>query len=606
MGRTRMSRAAERNNSLLTVLLLAGIVVAGNRLAGEHLAFRHDFSQDQLYAVSDATRSILGRLEDRLQVKTYFTGHIEAGEVLLAKARIEAQLAELAAIAGRHMEVVALDPSTSTVAANEALSYRIQPRTVQSQGSTGSVLQPVYLGILLRYRGREHVLDFVIDPWAFEIQFASAVHTLVRDAQVVVGWFEDEPQDMRPLDVAQAHFKNARALLDRRHQVRDVEDLRHGQAVSEEIDILIVVRPLEQHPRVAFELDQFVQRGGKLVVLWDQIDYNYLSLQRRGAPGAAVQETGLETLLRAWGALPTPQHVWDDPWQASYFWYRPIPNVQPGESTVMREPGATPLFIRLQAGGFDPSHPVTAGLQTVTLSWAQPINVEVPPPGGLERMTLLRSSDDAYRTTPKAAHVVLPKPISGMTQALYAEGRGRSYALGVALEGRFPSPFVDGAPAPFDPFHEGGAGRSTTDETVLSAAAESQVVVFGDADWLRDPDREGWYPFLNADGNQALFMNVIDWLTLDEELIALRRRIPRDRALFDFETEARRELGLEHLSLSDTRQEFDLRLELEEQARSLAQRKRWQSMLLPLLVTLAAVAVFGLAFNLAQRRRRRA
>jgi len=609
VGRTRMSRAAERGNSFLTVLLLAGIVVAGNRFAGEHLRVRHDFSQDQLYAVSDATRAILERLEDRLQVKTYFTGKIEAGEVALAKARIEAQLEELAAIAGRHMEVLALDPSTSTVAANEAVSYRIMPRTVQSQGLTKqSVSQPVFLGLLLRYRGREHVLDFVIDPWAFEIQFASAVHTLVRDRQVVVGWFEDEPQDQRPIDAFQAHFESTRALLQRRHQVVDVEDLRHGKAVGQGIDILVVVRPLAQHPRVAFELDQFVQRGGKLVVLWDQTDYNYLSLQRRGPPGAEVQDTGLETLLRSWGALPTPQHVWDDPWQASYFWYRPIPDAQPGASNIVQEPGKTPLFIRVQEEGFDPVHPVTAGLQTATFSWAQPIAVQLPVPAGVERVVLLSSSEDSYRTEMQPAHVVLQKSISGMTQSLYADRElvPMSFALGVALEGRFPSPFADGAPAPFDPFDQGGSRVGTTDETVLSAAADSQVVVFGDADWLRDPDREGWYPFSNADGNQALFMNAIDWLTLDEDLIALRRRMPRDRALLDFEREARRELGLEHLSLAATQEEFDRRLELEERARGLAARERWQRMLLPLLATLAAVAAFGLAFNLMQRRGGRA
>ena len=142
---TGSSRSDDRLNAALTVLLLLTSLVLANRIARDHLVVRRDLSEDQLYAVSDATRSILGGLEDRLQVTTYFTGEIEFGEVALLKARVEAQLEELAAIAGDRMEIVALDPSVSSEAASEVRRLRIYPQRVRSQRGTQLIEQEVYL-----------------------------------------------------------------------------------------------------------------------------------------------------------------------------------------------------------------------------------------------------------------------------------------------------------------------------------------------------------------------------------------------------------------------------------------------------------------------------
>ena len=74
MGRKRMSARAERWNSILTAVLLFVLVVLVNKTASRTMRVRKDLSEDQLYAVSDATRTILGRPEDRLLVKVYFSG----------------------------------------------------------------------------------------------------------------------------------------------------------------------------------------------------------------------------------------------------------------------------------------------------------------------------------------------------------------------------------------------------------------------------------------------------------------------------------------------------------------------------------------------------
>lgn len=608
------SRRIDRVNGGLTLVLLFAVVVLGNRIARDHLAVRRDLSEDQLYAVSDATKSILGSLDDRLQVTTFFTGDVEFGEVSLLKARVEAQLAEFAAIAGARMEILSLDPSTSSEAAAEVRRLRIYPQRVRSQRGTQLVEQEVYLGLQLRYRGRDQVLAQV-DPWGFEVQFCSAVYALVRDRRARIGWYG--PWKADPARPGGASWELARRLIAGRHELVPDErlaNLRYGEPVPEEVEILIVVAPREEHPRVAFELDQFVQRGGKLVVLVDRVRYDALTHERLGPPGSkAVPPTGLEDLLAAYGARPTPEHVWDTLWASEHAWLRSRSGMGAAALDLPPEriPVVSPLLIQVGADGVDPSHPVTAGVSGVTLSWTHPI-VPAEPPAGVVRTALLSSSEaSTLLTEPTALHVVDPEDIRANSAALLASRRARSYMLAAALEGRFPSPF-ERAPAPDDPLLS-DEPPTTTDEPVLSGAATTQVVVFGDADWLRDDAGVGTrlaelgrdlFPFVNAPGNRLLFMNLLDWLTLDEELIALRRRQPRERPLIDFEAEARSALGLVDGDQPRTAEGYAERLRAEETARARARARRWWRMVAPAAVTLALLLGFGLAWNLSQRTRR--
>ena len=88
-SKIRNMRLTLRLNTALTTLLLLALLVVANDLARQHLPRRKDLSEDQLYSLSEASARILDGLEDRLQVTTFFTGHMESGRMALAKARSE-------------------------------------------------------------------------------------------------------------------------------------------------------------------------------------------------------------------------------------------------------------------------------------------------------------------------------------------------------------------------------------------------------------------------------------------------------------------------------------------------------------------------------------
>lgn len=604
-GRKRLSARAERINAWLSAALLLLVVVLVNRLAARELRLRRDLSQDQLYAISDATRSILGRLEDRLMVKAFFTGKVESGDVALAKARVEAQLGELRDLGQPWVEVVHVDPSASTAALQGARSYGIEPRRFETVQGTQQISQPVYLGLLLRYRGREEVIAWA-DPWGFEVQFVSAVHALLSERTLRVGWYEHVEPQLSQADAGYSSYETARNLVARRAEVVRVPNLRDGDArdLLDDLDVLIVVRPREEHPRAAYEIEQFIQSGGRVVMLVDQADYNFLSRDARlGARGAPPPRSlgALERVLVQWKALPLPQHVWDLRGETAFNWLRPTGDK---ENPIELMPSRSPVLVTVGREGFERSHSITAGLQRATLAWAQPLT-NVDPPAGITRVDLLSTSQDAYRDEIRGEIIHLPERVQTIRELLRGrESTGRRFPLAAAFTGDFPAVF-DLVPEPWDPILDSdpAAPQRLSEESAPASSALGSLVVFGDADWIRDDRARGQaYPFFTAPGNRTLFMNVLDWLALDEELIALRRKSPIERSLRDFEFEAQVELGVYNEDLPDTDAEARRQRDLRDQARAQARGQEWRRMLLPLLGTLLLVAGFGLVWNLLQRR----
>ncbi|MFH1278653.1 MAG: hypothetical protein ABIK65_09760, partial [Candidatus Eisenbacteria bacterium] len=97
--------------------------------------------------------------------------------------------------------------------------------------------------------------------------------------------------------------------------------------------------------------------------------------------------------------------------------------------------------------------------------------------------------------------------------------------LAVAAGGTFPSFFAGETVPPAD--GEGGEVGivSPADEgrEIVPVSPETQIVVFGTANMVMD-DMIGQFP-----NNVVLLQNAVDWLTLGDELIAIRSRAAVDR-----------------------------------------------------------------------------
>jgi ABC-type uncharacterized transport system involved in gliding motility auxiliary subunit len=159
-----------------------------------------------------------------------------------------------------------------------------------------------------------------------------------------------------------------------------------------------------------------------------------------------------------------------------------------------------------QPKSLDRDHPLTRGLASVVLPFVSPLTVTVPENAGLQADVLVRSSAQSWVKTP-------PFDLNPL-QRWTVDGAGTQSArnLIVALDGVVPSKF-DGASSSAD-------------------VKPARIVVAGGATFIADQ-------FLSA-GNQALLLNVMDWLVRDDALLAVRTRGLRAAPLKDVDDGTRR------------------------------------------------------------------
>ncbi|QDU67030.1 GldG family protein [Engelhardtia mirabilis] len=514
-----------RGQALIGAVLALALFIVGARLAERHLRLRADLSEDGMLSFSPATDLILGRLEDVAQLEMFVTAEIENGAGQLARTRLMEQLSELEERSGGQLQVILRDPASSSQARLEALDYGIPYENIARGGSGVLIAQEVFMGGVLRYRGGERVLPRLY-PDALEYVLLSSLHALMQPRPMRVGWYVggDDPQD----------FSVARDLLARRVEIMPVGGLAEGRPVPD-VDVLILVRPVDLHPRAAFEVDQFVQRGGALLALVDRSAGNIA--ERR----FEAIDSGLEDVLESWGVFVSRAHLWDQLGHRAM----QIGEVNPNTGEVVnyvRVPN--PMWINILPEGLDSSHPSTARLPGLALTWAHPIEPGEAPPGA-ERIELAHTSDRTFLVPLEPEMELDNDSIRLRDTNFLAAGGEASYPVIVALTGPLPSAFADlGRPPARDAFtgedRVGEAGTGANAAPVLSGEGDSRVVVVGDADFLAARGRD-----LRVDPVSQLFLeNIVDWLGAAPELLALRSKLPRDRSITDFVAEEFRAAGL--------------------------------------------------------------
>lgn len=554
-----------RFNAVLTGILVVVLALLANLLARDHLRWRVDLSEEGHLAADPVAERMLGALEDVLAVQVFFTGELQHGPVQVAKSRMIDQLRVLEDQAGGRMQVVYGDPNTSSEVRLEAESYGIEPVPLRAIQGTSELTQEVWLGMVLRYRGREAVLPFVL-PQTLQYGFLSELNRLVREREVSVGFVSGSHPFAA--DPGPPVFGEAIALLGTQYRVRELVRLADGMPVPEDVAVLVVARPDTLHPRELFEIDQYLQRGGRALVLAERLRVDLDRYEAR------LVDPGIDPLLDAWGVALTDELVWDT------------------EANWLRIEGAGrtqfPFWVNVGEAGMERSVPATGKLPGADFFWVHGVfpTREVP---GVTSLGLVRSSDSSWLVAPEDALPDASTSLNARAVELLATEPGQPRTLALSVAGRLPSPFAPGgaragAPAIRNALEDDlwlqrvraalEAGREppprpggTTDEPVLSAAAPAQVVVVGDADWIQDGR-------FFTERNRVLFQSLVDWLALEDDLVALRARLPKDRRIRDLAAEERERRGLAPLVSSGTLSVEDADPALAAEAEAAASRAR--------------------------------
>jgi ABC-2 type transport system permease protein len=306
-------------------------------------------------------------------------------------------------------------------------------------------------------------------------------------------------------------FEELKAVLRQEYQVSDV-DLDRDDGVPSDVDILLVVKPRDLSEKHVYNLDQYLMRGGRVVLCAGSYDVQF----GQGLSLSPI-ETGLDGWLAHHGITIGDTLVLDDRNQAL-----PIPEIRQTPFGAMRTwtLAPYPYLVQVREDGFL-HREITSTLNAVGIYWGSPLTVAEPAKKDNDTpapdvIPLLRSSQSSWTDTDlsRVGFVDYTVPESGTEPQL----------LAAALSGRFASYFEAGKHEP--EAAEGAAVADDKSKLALRQSPETRLVVVGNAEFLSDFVARA---LAQVDGgffleNLRFVQNVIDWVALDNDMLSIRAR----------------------------------------------------------------------------------
>lgn len=327
-------------------------------------------------------------------------------------------------------------------------------------------------------------------------------------------------------------FEALRAFAEADYGVEWV-DLEEG--VDPNLDMLWVVRPGALGEEAIFNLDQYLMRGGKVVVALDrfQLDRNTSTRSRYAIKENASPE--IDAWLAHFGVKPDSQLVKDDRNQR-----HAIPQVR--QRGILQFTDYIyvdyPWFVRTSREKHA-DHPAVSRLESVTFYWPTALELDETVSEGVLATRLIQSSDRAWKTPNQDVNA----PITAQQNRRWytIPETTESVPLAVALTGSFSSYYNDHEPPVVsepveeeDPAEDEEAQDDAQDDaeeepvearrSFISQSPDTRLVVLSDAEMFSEQFASLRPAGTEFESNMQFALNLIDWSVEDNDMIKIRSR----------------------------------------------------------------------------------
>ena len=505
------------------------------------------------YDITRAIKKVLygfqggGSVFESVAVPVKFTGYVSADAVLpealrMLRPDLEAVLEELVAESNGKLAFEIVDPGAGAgeVAQQIAADYGFRPMAASLFDvstfyfyltlSDGETVVQMPLPEAMDRDGLRRGIEEGLKRFA-----TGLLKTVALEApQGIPPYMQQQMQMQQPPG---NEFQTLREVLGADFDV-ETASLEDG-AAPPSADVLMVLDPADFDAKQVFAIDQFLMRGGTVVVAAGA----YRATLAAQSLYASPVQSGLDDWLAHHGVAVDESFVMD-PQNAAF----PVPVVREVagfrfQDVQMRD---YPYFIDVRGGGLNEDVPFVSELPQLTVAWASPIDVDEE--ANVERAvtTLLTSSPASWRS---ASTDIMPNLGPAGDVAYVPEGEQKANALAVMVEGRFQSFFED-SPLKEEPaedavedatVEEDADAANEEDEdtlgtvtTVIDKSPESaRLIVLGSASFLADQTVRmiGSADGTVYTGSLQLMANIVDWSVEDQSLLGIRSRGQFNRTL---------------------------------------------------------------------------
>ncbi|HYI84046.1 MAG TPA: GldG family protein, partial [Acetobacteraceae bacterium] len=418
------------------ILAAAGLAVGVNMLVDRAAPrARIDLTEQNLYTLAGGTEQVLAGLKDPITLRLFYSRKLGAGVPSYGAYadRVREMLAEYVARSKGKLRLEILDPEPFSEIEDRALAYGLQGVPVDQSG------EQVYFGLAASNLVDDERTIAFFQPERerfLEYDLTRLVYELSNPRRPVIGVMSSLPLngDPRTMMMRQSsQFGQPAVVMTQMRQFFTIKDLALDvQTIDPDVQVLLVAHPQGLSEHAQYAIDQFVMRGGKLLLLVDP--HSEAQGMRPGAggqPGGGTSSS-LDKLLNAWGVeAPSDKVVLDlrGAWRV---------RANPGDRVQAVDYLA---WFNLQGESLNRDEVALAQLDQVTVASAGEIRKRDG--ASVEFVPLLTSSPQSM--TVDAARVRQDPNPARLLSEYTSDGQRR--VLAARLRGQLASAFPDGPPA---------------------------------------------------------------------------------------------------------------------------------------------------------------
>ncbi len=504
---------------------------------------RLDLTNNKQYTLNEGTKSILKKIPEPINLYFFYTqkSTAELPQYQAYATRVRELLEEMAERSKGNIKLTVIDPQPFSEEEERAVGYGLQ------QVPFGGGKQITFGLVGTSATGQQTVVPFFqVEKEGFmEYDIAKMIQGLIVDTKQVVGVMSNLPM-AGGFDPASRQTSQPWAIYGQLGERFDMRQLGMDiKSVDAEIKVLMLVQPKALSDETQFALDQFVVKGGHLMVFVDPnatLDSSGTDPNNPDSAMFADKSSDLPKLFAAWGVSYDPKQIVAD---------RSLG--VPVQIDPAGEPIKNPAIIGLEASNMNQKDIASADLESINLDGAGSFSVDLKAPLKLE--ALLQSSEDAMLIA--AEKIKFMRDPNELLKG-FAPTKVR-YVLAGNLTGKFKSAFPE---------------KSAEVGFVAESKAPNTVFLAADTDMLSNRVWVTVQAFMNQQvanafaNNGDFIVNTVDKLTGDNDLISIRSRgklktsfttvdqmrLDADAALRDTEQKLQDELAQTNTKLSELQQ----------------------------------------------------
>ncbi len=491
---------------LIKISVLVAILIGINLLAS-FVFLRWDLTQEKRYTISDATKNLLQNLDEQIVINVYLSGDFPPGFERLERA-IKETLESFADYGGSNIAYRFIEPNDPKL--QEELTQKgLIPTNLFANEDGKRTERLIFPGALIFYGGKEYPVQLLKGNQAsgpeerlnqsyegVEFELASTIRRLTLKDRKKIGFLVDHTKVPPP------RFSDLLATLQQNYDL--YFDVQNPDSWDKG-DLLIIPKPDSPFSEEEkYKLDQFVMRGGKLLIFADGAQVDSVSLEGTFAQPLSLN---LDDLLFKYGCRINPNLVKD-------LSCAMIPlNVGNMGDKPQIQPMPWRFFPLINSFG---ANPIVRNLDAVYSRFPSTIDTVMAP--NVVKTPLLLTSQ--YTKTLKVPALVAYN--EARQQPDPREYNNGVKTIGLLLEGTFSS-LYNNRLLPTDPRMSSFVGQSKPSKIIVVSDGD---MIVNDIDYTRNAplpmgyDRLTRYTYANKD----FVLYAIDYLVDPKGLITARNK----------------------------------------------------------------------------------